>query len=332
MKELIHTFSTLGARLAAFDSDQRLQAVARRAVEENPWFSPGEIRRAVLAIAEDMLEEERLVKWLAAYDLPVGEPRRVLVIMAGNIPLVGFFDLLCVTISGNRCLVKPAAKDHILMECIIGLLHEIDPQIAVELYDGHSPIDALIATGSDNAERYFRTHYAKTPALLRGTRQSVAILDSHETEEQLAGLADDIWAYSGLGCRNVSLVFLPRGAELKLRMPAMNPKFHNNYRSTRALLTMEQRPFVDLGQAVAVEGDGFPTALSMLVIKRYSSLGEVEEWLRKHDRELQCVVTECVRHNRRAGFGQAQSPALTDYPDERDVIAWLIDLDRNFRK
>ena len=324
MKNMIKTFSALGARLLGFGDDDATRAVIDSACRVNGWFTPADIRRAVRAIACDMLQREKLEAWLADYPaLPVAEPRRVLVVMAGNIPLVGFFDLLCVLVSGHGCLVKPSAKDSVLMEHVVGLLREIDPSAPVRLYDGTSPVDAVIATGSDNANRYFRTQYAGIPALLRGSRQSVAVLSGRETEAQLEGLADDIWAYSGLGCRSVSLLFVPEGYDLRLRMPAVNEKYRNNYRQQKALLTMTGRPFRDLGSAVAVEERAFPAALSRIACSRYKTLGEVEAWLAQHDAELQCVVSECVSHGRRTGFGRAQSPALTDYPDDRDVIAFL---------
>ena len=324
MKNMIKTFSALGARLLGFGDDDATRAVIDSACRVNGWFTPADIRRAVRAIACDMLQREKLEAWLADYPaLPVAEPRRVLVVMAGNIPLVGFFDLLCVLAAGHRCLVKPSAKDRVLTEYVVGMLRELDPEVPVGFCDGSSPVDAVIATGSDNANRYFRTQYAGIPALLRGSRQSVAVLSGRETEAQLEGLADDIWAYSGLGCRSVSLLFVPEGYDLRLRMPAVNEKYRNNYRQQKALLTMTGRPFRDLESAVAVEERAFPAALSRIACSRYKTLGEVEAWLAQHDAELQCVVSECVSHGRRTGFGCAQSPALTDYPDDRDVIAFL---------
>lgn len=203
------------------------------------------------------------------------------------------------------------------------MLREFDPDVPIEFYDGESPVDAVIATGSDNARRYFQARYADIPALLRGHRQSVAVLSGAETPQQLTALADDLWAYSGLGCRNVSRLFLPEGYRLHLEMPPMNPKFRNDYLRTRALLTMTRQPFVDLGCAVAVEQADFPASLSQVAYTRYRDLSEVEAWLEAHDEELQCVVSECVAHSRRVGFGEAQSPSLTDWPDDRDVMAWL---------
>ena len=324
MKNRIETFSALSVRLLDFGGDDATRAVMAAACRANGWFTPADICRAVRAIAGDMLQREKLEAWLAAYPaVPVAMPRRVLVVMAGNIPLVGFFDLLCVLASGHHCLVKPSAKDSVLMEYVIGLLHEIDPSVPVGLYDGESAVDAVIATGSDNANRYVRAHYAGIPSLLRGSRQSVAVLSGRETPEQLAGLADDIWAYSGLGCRNVSLIFMPEGYEPMLQMPSVNVKYKNNYRQERALLEMQGQSFVDLGSAVAVEQRAFPAALSRIAYTHYKTLEEVAVWLAGHDDELQCVVTESLPHSRRAGFGRAQSPALTDYPDDCDVLAWL---------
>lgn len=327
MNERVNTLSRLGERLTAFGADDASREALRGAQAANGWFREAEIRRAVEALRTQMLSPERLRDWLAAHPaLPVHTPRAILVVMAGNIPLVGFFDLLCVVASGHRCWVKPSAKDTVLVEYMIGLLREIDPALPVALYDGQTPPDAVIATGSDTAVRHFRAQYADVPTLLRGSRQSVAVLSGDETAEQRKGLADDIWAYSGLGCRNVSLVFLPQGAELRLTMPPMTDKYRNNYCQTKALLSMQGTPYQDLGAALAVDQCTFPTSLSRLAVARYKHLAEVETWLEAHDRELQCVVSECVTHPRRVDFGCAQSPALTDYPDAVDVLAWLATL------
>lgn len=326
MKNAIELFSELGRRLCGFGGDDLTREVLTRACETNGWFTSAEIRRAVAAITDKMLVSERLKTWLAHYPVPVPTPRNVLVVMAGNIPLVGFFDLLCVVAGGHCCLVKPSAKDRVLMEYIVGLLHEIDPQAPVVLYDPAVPVDAVIATGGDNANRYFRARYAGIPSLLRGNRQSVAVLSGHETEEQLAGLADDIWAYSGLGCRSVSLLFLPRGYKPILKMPPVNAKYINNYKQTKALLTMTGLPYVDFGCAVATEQREQPAALSQIAYSYYDTLREVETWLSQHDCRLQCVVSQCVHHSRRTDFGGAQSPALTDYPDDRDVMDFLVSL------
>ncbi|HIY68391.1 MAG TPA: aldehyde dehydrogenase [Candidatus Alistipes intestinigallinarum] len=328
MKNAVTLFSELGERLGSFGEDAASRAVVEAAHAANGWFLPDEIVRSVRTLADGMLRRDRLEAWVAAYPW-LQQPhasRNVLVVMAGNIPLVGFFDLLCVLVGGHRCLVKPSAKDRVLMEYVVEQLRAIDPSVAVAFYEEGMAVDAVIATGSDNANRYFRSHYAGILSLLRGSRQSVAVLSGSETPEQWAALSDDIWAYSGLGCRNVSLLFLPKGVEPTLEMPRVNGKYRNNYIQQKALLEMQGTPFVDLGAAVLVEQRAFPNALSRIACTHYDSLEEVAAWLADHDDELQCVVTECLPHSRRAAFGQAQSPSLTDYPDDRDVIAWLATL------
>lgn len=327
MKNRLDIFVELGRRLAGFGSDELTKRCMEEAHDQNNWFSESDVRRAVGAIASQMLVREKLETWVQPYPLPVAEQRNVLVVMAGNIPLVGFFDMLCVLMAGHRAWVKCSAKDRVLMEYVVGLLREIEPEVPIFWSDGGDlRPDAVIATGSDNTNRYFRTRYAGIPSLLRGSRQSVAVLDGGESQEQLQGLADDVFAYSGLGCRNVSLIFVPRGTVLKLPVRQMNDKYCHNYLQTRAVLTMQGIPFEDLGTAVLVEERAFPNALSRINYSYYDSLQEVEDWLRMYDDELQCVVSQCVGHSRRVGFGVAQAPRLTDWPDDRDVLEFLATL------
>ena len=318
---MIDVFAQLGQRLAAVAEEDAVVVGACRA---NGWFRPAEVCGALRAIAADMLERRKLQQWLAAYPaLPVAEPRNVLVVMAGNIPAVGFFDLLCVCMSGHRCLVKPSSKDRATIDFIIAELRRIDPSVPVEYYDSQH-IDAVIATGSDNTNRYFRAQFARIPSLLRGSRSSVAVLAGDESEEELRGLSEDIFAYSGLGCRNVSLIFTPRGRVPHIPAPHdVNIKYINNYRQTRAITAMRGRPFIDTGCAVLVEECGFPTELSRIDYAYYDRVSEVSEWLAAHDGELQCVVSRSIDHPRRVGFGAAQHPALSDYPDAADVMAFL---------
>lgn len=326
MERTIALFAELGRRLGTFGRDETSRRIIRRAEQENGWFTEPEIRRAVEALRSEMLDEVRLRAWLAPYRVPVAVPRDVLVIMAGNLPLVGFFDLLCVLASGHRCLVKPSSKDRVLIGYAIDELKRIDPATRVGYYDNALLPDAVIATGGDNANRYFRARFPGIPALLRGSRQSVAVLSGDETPEQLAGLSDDVFAYSGLGCRNVSLLFLPDGCEPTLAPPPMSPKYYNNYMQQHALLTLQGRSFRDCGGALLLPMRDFPPALSCIAYSHYERADEVSAWLEAHDGEVQCVVSDCLQHTRRVSFGRAQSPALTDYPDDRDVMDFLVGL------
>ena len=263
MKTPVDIWVELDARLSSFGQDAASREVIVRACQKNDWFEPEEIVDAVRSIREEFLSRDKIEHWLACYERPATLPSRtVLVVMAGNIPLVGFFDLLCVVTAGHRCLVKMSSKDAVLMSFVIDQLKKIEPDIPVAVYDGTTPFDAVIATGSDNANRYFRSLYAGVKTLLRGNRHSVAVLNGRETSGQLEALSDDIFSYSGLGCRNVSLIFVPRGISLRFASRRMNPKYLNNYRQRKALREMCGDPFFDLGFALLIRQSEFPQALS----------------------------------------------------------------------
>ena len=323
MKRVSEIFSTLGRRLDGFGSDAATRSCIDRAIEANGWFTQRDILRAVDAVRSEMLDPGKLDAWLSGYT-PVAVPRDVAVIMAGNIPLVGFNDLLCVAASGNVCCVKPSGKDTVLMEMIIDMLREIEPQIAIRPFDDAASYDAVIATGGDDANRYFRTRFAGTESLLRGSRHSVAVLSGNESTEDLAALIDDITSYSGLGCRNVSMILLPQGYDPDLYTDRpINVKLRRNLVATAAMLTMQRRPFTDCGAFLCVESTTFPSALSCVALHRYDDTAQVEKWLSDNDAHIQCVVTDRLEHPRRAAFGRAQYPALTDYADGCDTMSFL---------
>lgn len=330
---MIDTFVELGRRLSSAGEEFLTSEVTRRAVEVNRWFTEGEIIRAARALAEEMLTREKLTAWLADYGaLPVAVPRNVLIVMAGNIPFVGFGDLLCVLAAGHKAIVKPSSKDTVLMEWLVGMLRDISPTIPISFFgEGERP-DAVVAMGSDSAIGALGAMYEGVPTLLRGSRWSVAVLSEETTDEQLSALADDIFAYSGLGCRNVSLVFVPEGFDIASLEKALrayptppNPKLANNYRQTRAVLSMSGVSFTDCGRCVLCEEKALPARLSQINYSFYSTESEVTGWLTAHNDEIQCVVGH-VTHPRAVGFGRAQSPTLTDYPDGKNTMQFLASL------
>ena len=322
MLDMVGILSTLGKRLSDFGHTPTSQRVIDEAVVQNGWFTPTDITTAVEAIRLTMLREETLREWLSRYRL-TATPQRVAIVMAGNIPLVGFFDLVCTLCSGHTAYIKPSSKDKILMEYIVAQLKEIEPSVPIYAYAPTEQYDLAIATGSDEANDYFRRHFATTRALLRGSRHSVAVLDGTETVEELQGLMKDITLYSGSGCRSVSLIFAPRGSEIELPHTApTNPKLGNNLRSRRALYTIQKRPFDDCHAFLLVEGKEFPTSLAEVALYRYDDIAEVERWLDAQHNGIQCVVSHLPLPNA-IPFGQAQYPTLRDYADGVDTMLFL---------
>lgn len=323
MDRMVDIFVALGRRLREFGRSQHTDEVLRMAMQANEWFSREDILMAIDAICDEMLDEQKLRAWASHYPMPLSS-RRVAVIMAGNIPLVGFFDLLCVLMCGHTAVIKPAGKDSVLIRYVVEQLRDISSDIPVEDYAEHSPVDMVIATGGDAAARHFRSRYADIPSLIRGSRHSVAVLDGCESEEQMEALRRDIYTYNGLGCRNVSLIFVPRGWQGEIPHPdTVLEMKRGNYVTDKALLTMLGVKFEDLGGALAIESLSLPDSLSRIHYYRYDSLSEVEAWLAERNDALQCVVSRCVEHPRRVDFGRAQYPTLWDYADGIDVMKFL---------
>lgn len=323
---MISTFVELGNRLEHFSQQTE---VIQSAIAANPWFTPHDILRSVEAIRHTMLRRESIEAWLEHYT-PVASPKRVALIMAGNIPLVGFFDLMCTLLSGHECHYKPSSKDSVLMHYIIDELRAIRPNIAIYDYSSTEHYDMAIATGGNDANRYFAQHFATTRHLLRGSRHSIAVLDGSESTEELAALATDITAYSGLGCRSVSMIFYPQGTTPKLAShPAVCTKLKQSLRMRKALLKMQGVEFADYDGYIATLGTTFPAALGEVTLHAYTTLSDVEIWLRKHSEDIQCVVshldtlTPHLPFGRTIAFGSAQYPTLMDYADGIDTMAFL---------
>ncbi|MBR5811828.1 MAG: aldehyde dehydrogenase [Alistipes sp.] len=325
MASVVDSFVELSNRLQGFGNDEHTSQIIDEACAANKWFTPTDIFRAVEAIREQFLNREKLQDWLSHYNIEHVQPKRVAIIMAGNIPLVGFFDLMCVLMCGHTALVKPSSKDKVLTEYIIGELKSISHSLPIENYYTNCECDMVIATGGDSAAAYFQSKYATTPSLIRGSRHSLAVLSGNETEADLKALSHDIFTYSGLGCRNVSLIMLPRGAELRLPEPdSANEMYRGCYLSSRALMMMTSQPHTDLGHALAVERQGFSDNISCINYCYYDSIEQVEQWLDENDEKIQCIVSRAVTHSRRVDFGRAQYPTLFDYADGVDVMKFLI--------
>lgn len=324
MKHIVDIFTALGERLGDFGSDERSNRIIEDAIAGNGWFTRGDILRAVGAIRSEMLQREALTEWFNHYT-PTTCPKRVAVIMAGNIPLVGFFDLLCVLAAGHECHLKPSSKDRVLMSYIVEQLRDIESSIAIYDYSSDATYDMAIATGGDDANAYFREHFATTHTLLRGSRHSVAVLNGKEGAEELRALYNDITAYSGLGCRSVSMLFVPQGyVPCFERGVAENIKLRRNIQAMRATLTIENDEFYDAGAFIMRRGEDFAQSLAVVTLCEYTDIEDVKAWLKGNAEHIQCVVSNIGIEGAQP-LGRAQYPALMDYADGVDTMRFLLD-------
>ena len=314
----------MGERLTHFGNDEVSNRIIDEAIAANGWFTRVDILRAVEAIRVEMLDREKLTNWLCNYAKAI-EPKRVAVIMAGNIPLVGFFDLLCVLASGHECHLKPSSKDSVLMRYVVDQLRDIDSNIAICDYSADATYDMAIATGGDDANAYFREHFADTCTLLRGSRHSVGVLSGKESAEELCALYRDITAYSGLGCRSVSMLFVPQGYVPTFeRGVAENAKLKRNVQAMRATLTIEGAEFWDAGAFVMRRGEDFAQSLAVVTLSEYADIESVKTWLCDNAEHIQCVVSNLEIEGSQP-LGRAQYPALMDYADGVDTMRFLLD-------
>lgn len=306
----------------------------------NPWFVEENVRIAIEAIAKS-LNEEDFVEWISKYINELStdkEPKKVAVIMAGNIPLVGFHDMLCVLISGNNFLGKLSSDDKYLLPFISKVLIAIEPAFTdyIEFTEGQlKNMDAVIATGSNNSARYFDYYFGKYPHIIRKNRNSVAVLSGSETTDELELLAKDIFYYFGLGCRNVSKLFVPKGyifdtfyeSVFHFKEVVNNNKYANNYDYNRTVYLMANTPsLLDNNFLLLKEDIGYSSPIGVLFYEYYDNLNILNKRLENDKEQIQCIVSNMSEIKNNIAFGKAQSPGLTDYADGFDTMKFLIEL------
>lgn len=342
-EERIVAWSTLGEKIRQFLSretpegewEEKLSHAISYAKHHNGWFEAAEVRRS-LAEWGEALTSDNLKQWLGEYSaeaLANEQSVKVGIVMAGNIPLVGLHDLLCVSLSGHRAMVKYSSDDNQLLPILLSALGPLADSIdAVERLNG---MDAVIATGSDNTARYFEHYFGVYPHIIRKNRKSVAVLDGSESEEDLRTLGEDVFTYFGLGCRSVNKLYLPAdfeldrifGAWLPFQYAIDNKKYANNYDYHRALFLLDREPFLENGFVVLRENESYSSPVSIIHYERYDQIDSVKEALKTDRDKLQCVAT---RQNWSdlpiVDFGKTQSPSLSDYADGVDTMAFLLEL------
>lgn len=308
------------------------QSAALLAERENGWFIPEFIQLAINNITEYFLDGGRLQAFAGAYNIPdeQAHPKRVGLVTAGNIPLVGFHDWLCIFLSGHHTVIKPSSKDKVLISHLIETLAQWEPAVALQSQQAEmlKGCDAYIATGSNNSARYFDYYFSKYPSIIRRNRTSVALLDGTETTEELGRLADDIHLYFGLGCRNVTKLFIPKGYDFVPLLEACrryahfadHNKYRNNYDYQLALLMLNSKYYMTNESLLLVENESVFSPVSQLNYGYYASRDETLAGLNQSD-DIQCIVSKEL-----IPFGQAQRPSLDDFADGVDTMRFLAGL------
>lgn len=301
----------------------------------NGWFTPQQVHFSIQSWAE-ALTEENLNQWLSAYDFSEVKPKTIGLILAGNIPLVGFHDFLSVLVCGHKVLVKTSSNDQQLLPFLAKYLIAVDAELQnrITFTEGKlENFDAVIATGSNNTARYFEYYFKDKPSIIRKSRNSIAVLNGEETKEHLVALGEDIFRYFGLGCRNVSKLFVPKDYDFTAFFEAMftyqdiihYEKYANNYDYNKAVFLMSNFKILDNGFLTIKEDVSHASPISSVFYEFYNDLNQVEKRLQA-DRELiQCVVSNDLVKNS-LPFGTTQKPQLWDYADHIDTIAFLTTL------
>ncbi|MBC7946493.1 MAG: acyl-CoA reductase [Chitinophagaceae bacterium] len=297
-----------------------------RSSRENGWFIPEFVEMATQSIARNFLERELLEEWTSNYHLPAlnTNPRRVGIVMAGNIPLVGFHDLLCVYIAGNIARIKPSSKDKVLIEHLVQTMASWDNRIneQVTFSDMLKNCDAYIATGSNNTAGYFTYYFKKYPHIIRRNRTSIAVLTGEEKNVDLSFLADDVYQYFGLGCRNVTKIFVPEGYDFvplltafkKYDYLADHHKYKNNYDYNLAIHLLNNKIYMSNPSILLIEDSAKFSPISQLNYEYYTDRETVIRSLTGDD-SVQCIVGKAF-----VAFGKSQHPTLCDYADGADTL------------
>ena len=299
----------------------------------NGWYTPENVYFAIQSWAT-ALTEKNLDQWLSAYVFEPNEPKNIGLILAGNIPLVGFHDFLSVLISGNKVLIKTSSNDQFLLPFLTQYLIAVEPKLAdnITFVEGKlENFDAVIATGSNNTARYFEYYFKDKPSIIRKNRNSVAVLNGEETREQLVALGEDIFRYFGLGCRNVSKLFVPKGYSFEAFFDAIfeyqdiihYEKYANNYDYNKAVFLMSNFKLLDNGFLTIKEDSSYASPISSVFYEFYENLDDLQIQLTSETEQIQCIVSNNLIKDS-IDFGQTQRPNLWDYADNTDTISFLL--------
>ncbi|MGI8950271.1 MAG: acyl-CoA reductase [Chitinophagaceae bacterium] len=335
LQERIDLLVQLGKYM--LDKNEEWKIVKEKAYRENAWFLPEFIELSATNIATFFLDRKALENWINIYQIPAQQKKKktIGVVMAGNIPLVGFHDFLCVFISGNKIKMRPSSKDFVLIKHIITKLTEwnADVKNMVLFADILKNCDAYIATGSNNSQKYFEYYFAKYAHIIRHNKTSIAVLDENENAQQLNLLADDMQLYFGLGCRNVTKIYVPENYDFLPLLNALKKydyfldfhKYKNNFDYQLALLVMNNKKYMNNGSVLFTENTSVFSAVSCIYYEFYNNEEKLLNTLQNNP-DIQCIVGKNF-----VPFGKAQQPSLTDYADGIDTMKFLMELSKEVK-
>ena len=312
---------------------EKLDASVELAGHKNGWFTRDQVAFA-LQVWANCLDKEKLSAWLEPYGIKGNQNEEVALILAGNIPLVGFHDLLAVLLTGNKARVKLSSNDSVLLPAIMDVLEELKPGMKNLVHFEEERLhafDRVIATGSNNTARYFQYYFGKKPHIIRKNRNSVAILSGNESQETLIALGQDVFQYYGLGCRSVSKLFVPKGYDFEPLFKAFENyrylieerKYQNNYDYNKAIFLMSEFSFLDNGFVVLKEDQSFASPIGTLFYEHYNESKSLKSRLDMEHDNIQCLVAEGFIEDE-VPFGKTQYPSLTDYADGVDTVEFLL--------
>ncbi len=347
--DIINSFVKLGNHIRSFllaDKNGKIELKLADAVQQaeiqNPWFTKDNIYYALNVISEQ-LTENNLLEWIKKYpELKLNKnPKNIGVVMAGNIPMIGFHDFICVLISGNKFIGKLSSKDNILLKKIADILISIDDRCKDRIIFETGFLknfNAVIATGSDNSSMYFEQYFKNVPNIIRKNRNSVAILTGQENEDELKKLGADIFTYFGLGCRSVSKLYVPENYDFTHFFNAikhfskikMHNKYTNNYLYNQTVYLMNNIRHLDNGFVILKEDNDFSSPISVIFYEYYKNIRNLYGYLESNSTKLQCVVTNADGISNSVLIGETQKTKLWNYADNVDTIKFLTTLNNSY--
>ena len=343
LKERIQAFSDLGILFRENSSSQKIKTFQKwdselnkllnDSYQYNSWFTENNLKLSLNNWSAE-LNKKNIENWLKNYKIELKSSKTVAIIMAGNVPIVGFHDLMCSLILGFKCIVKLSSDDKILIPLIVKFIQSRFDGFKEKVFFESNILknfDAVIATGSNNSHKYFEYYFGKYPNLLRKTRHSVAVLNGNESDSELAMLSNDVFDYFGLGCRSVSKIFIPKGYDLDLLFNAFymkrfvidHNKYANNYDYNKAVYLMSEEKFYDNGFVILKEEKKLGSPIACVYFEYYDDLVQVQNIIKINNQNIQCVVSNEKIFNG-ISFGTTQCPKLSDYADNVDTLKFLL--------